>query len=110
MTLIEVSVNIGNVLTQIDTILQTPGLSDSDWQTLYALRKHLDDEQRDLIGRSIDEANARYQALTTQLEAATDELTNVIGDITKTAEIINGVAKICSYADGILDVIAGLGK
>ena len=102
MTLIDVATTIGNVLTQLDTFLQTPGLSDADWQTLYALRKHLDDEQRDLIGESINEADATYQALTAQLKTASTALTNVIGDLTKVGNVISVVSQIASYADQIL--------
>lgn len=105
MTLIDVATTIGNVLTQIDTTLQTPGLSDPDWQTLYALRKHLDDQQRDLIGESIDEADATYQTLTTQLNAASTQLRAVIGDLTKVGTTIAKVSQIASYADQILKLV-----
>lgn len=102
MTLIELAQAIGDVLTQIDTMLQTPGMSDSDWQTLYALRKHLDDEQRDLIGKSIKEADATYQQLTTKLSAASTQLKTVLGDLTKVGNVISIVSQIASYADQIL--------
>lgn len=105
MTLIEVATTIGNVLTQIDTTLQTPGLSDPDWQTLYALRKHLDDEQRDLIKESINEADAGYQALTVQLKTASTLLTSVFGDLTRVGNIITTVSQIASYADQILKLV-----
>jgi hypothetical protein len=106
MTLIEVATTIGTVLTQLDTTLQTPGLSDADWQTLYALRKHVDDQQRDLIGQSIKEADAEYQALTTQLSSASSELTKSIGDLAKVGKVIGIVSQIASYADKILDKLA----
>jgi hypothetical protein len=106
MTLIDVAAAIGNVLTRLDTTLQTPGLSDADWQTLYALRKHLDDQQRELIGESIDAGNAAYQALTAQLEAASTELTNDIGDLARVSKVIATVSQIASYADKILNMLA----
>ena len=106
MTLIEVATTIGTVLTELDTTLQTPGLSDADWQTLYALRKHLDDQQRDLIGESIKEADAKYQALTTQLSSASSELTKSIGDLAKVGKVIGIVSQIASYADKILNKLA----
>src|SRR5216684_4530109 len=106
MTPIEVATLIGDVLTQIDATLQTPGLDDADWQTLYALRKHLDDMQRDLIGESINEADATYQALTTQLKDANTELTAVIGDLAKVSKVIDIVSQIASYADKILNKMA----
>jgi hypothetical protein len=104
MTLIEVAKVIGDDLTQIDTTLQTPGLSDADWQTLYALRKHLDDIQRDLIQESINEADQKYQALTTQLQQASNQLATVMTDLSKVSDIIATVAQVAAYADEILNV------
>jgi hypothetical protein len=42
---------IGNLLTNIDTTLARDEFHSSDpsWQQLYALRKHLDDQQRTLV-------------------------------------------------------------
>jgi septation ring formation regulator EzrA len=104
MTLIEVAKVIGDDLTQIDTRLQTPGLSDADWQTLFALRKHLDDIQRDLIQESINEADQKYQALTTQLQQASNQLATVITNLSKVSDIIATVAQVAAYADEILNV------
>jgi len=105
MTLIDVATLIGNVLTQLDATLQTPGLSDPDWQTLYALRKHLDDQQRELIGESIKEGDATYEKLAAQLKAANTELATVIGDLTKVSKVIATVSQIASYADKILNMV-----
>jgi hypothetical protein len=105
MTLIKVVTMIGDDLTQIDTRLQTPGLSEADWQTLYALRKHLDDEQRDLVGKSINEGDATYDALTTQLNTASTQLENDIGDLTKVASVLATVSQIASYVDQILKIV-----
>ena len=104
MSLIDDATTIGNVLTQIDTALQTPGLSEADWQTLYALRKHLDDLQRDLIKASINQADQTYQELTAQLKTASSQLTTFIGDLTKVQNAIATVAQIASYADQLLKV------
>ena len=105
MTLIDLASAIGDVLTQIDTTLQTPGLSDADWQTLYALRKHLDDQQMDLIGESINEADAHYKSLTAQLNTASAQLKNTIGDLSKVATVISTVSQIAAYADQILSLV-----
>jgi hypothetical protein len=42
---------IGNLLTDIDTTLAQNDFDSSDpsWHQLYALRKHLDDQQRTLV-------------------------------------------------------------
>jgi len=105
MTLVQLVTTIGNVLTQIDTTLQTPGMQDPDWQTLYALRKHLDDLQRDLVRKSIDEADDAYKALTTKLNASNSELKKVIGDVAKVGNVISEVSKIASYVDQILKLV-----
>jgi uncharacterized protein YukE len=106
MTLIEVAKVIGDALTQIDTTLQTPGLSDADWQALYAMRKHLDDLQRDLIGESIEQGNAQYQALTTQLKDATKALAQALADIKKVGDAIGILSQIAAYADQMLKLAA----
>jgi hypothetical protein len=105
MNHIQLVTTIGNVLTQIDITLQTPGMQDPDWQTLYALRKHLDDEQRDLVRKSINEADNTYKTLTTKLTVASNELKKTIGDLTKAGEVISEVAKIASYLDQILKLV-----
>ena len=108
MTLVQLVTTIGDVLTQIDTTLQNPGMQDSEWQTLYALRKHLDDEQRDLVGESINEADNVYKALTIKLNAASNELKNALGDLTKVGNVITEVSKITSYVDQILKLVGPL--
>jgi len=105
MTRIQLVTTIGDILTQIDKTLQTPGMQDSDWQTLYALRKHLDDEQRDLVKKSIDETDNAYKALTTKLNAASNDLKNAISDLTKIGDLITGVSKIAAYVDQILKLV-----
>jgi septation ring formation regulator EzrA len=107
VSLIDDATTIGNVLTQIDTALQTPGLSDADWHTLYALRKHLDGLQRDLIRKSISEADQTYQKLTAQLKTASNQLTTFLGDLTKVQNAIATVAQIASYADQLLKMAGG---
>lgn len=106
MTLIDVAATIGDVLTEIDKTLQTPGLSDPDWQTLYALRKHLDDLQRELIGESIAEEDDDYQMLTTKLDDANSQLKVVISDYSKVSTTITVISQIASYADQILKLAA----
>jgi hypothetical protein len=106
MTSTQLVTLIGSILTQIDTTLQTPGLSDADWQNLYALRKHLDDEQRKLVQKSINEANATYKALTAKLTAANNQLQAVIADLTKVATVINVIAQIAALVDQVLKLAA----
>jgi hypothetical protein len=105
MTLMELSSALGNVLNELDRALQTPGLSDADWQSLYALRKHLDDQQRSLVAEQIDDENASFQDLTSQLKVASAQLTQVIGDINKVEQTIGLLSQIASYGDKILSLV-----
>jgi hypothetical protein len=101
-----VAKTIGDDLTLLDTTLQSGNLSDADWQTLYAQRKHLDDQQRDIISKSLSQEDAEYQQATTSLKDASAELAKTIGDLTKVSKIISTVSQIASYADKILNKLA----
>jgi hypothetical protein len=102
MSLIDVAKTIGDDLTQIDTTLQTPGIPDPQWQALYALRKHLNDIQCELIEESIDEGDPAYETLTAQLKAASVQLSAVLKDLTEVGTIISTVSQIAAYADQLL--------
>lgn len=96
---------IGNILTEIDTLLARPDLPSSspDWQQLYALRKHLDDQQREFVKAIFDEDTTLFSQLSQQLKGASDHLQQVINDITKIAIIIGYVSKAASVVDQILN-------
>jgi hypothetical protein len=104
MTPIQLATLIGNVLTQLDSKLSDPAfpMSDPNWQTLYALRKHLDDLQRSLVQASIEEGDPLYTGLTQQITAANTDLQTVINDITKVNAMINDLSQIASAVDQIL--------
>jgi hypothetical protein len=104
MNLVDLVTLIGDVITQIDSLLADPSFSMSDpkWQTLYAMRKHLDDLQRDLVKLTISESDAAFQSLTKQITAANDDLQKVIDDIKNVDTVINDVSKIASCVDQIL--------
>ena len=107
MTPIELATLIGNVITQLDTTLADPDLpmSDPKWQTLFALRKHLDDLQRQLVQASIATGNAAYAGLTAQIKAASKDLQAVINDFTKLGKIINDASTIASLLDQVLKLV-----
>ena len=92
-------------MTQIDTTLQMPGLLDPDWQNLYALRKHLDDEQRQLVQVSINEADAAYHKLTVDLVAASNTLETTIKDLAKVSSTMKVVSQIASLVDQVLKLV-----
>lgn len=107
MTLSDVIKLVGDVLTDIDVLLQSPELpvSSPEWQQLWALRKHLDDEQRELVTSQIEQNTAEYTAITTNLSAANQQLTATLNDITKIGSTIQTVSTIASLADGLLKLV-----
>jgi DNA integrity scanning protein DisA with diadenylate cyclase activity len=96
---------IGNILTKLDMLLASPDLPQSspDWQQLYALRKHLDDQQRELVKDIFDEDTAQFSQLTQQLQSANDQLQQLPNDIKTIATIIGYVSKAASVVDQLLN-------
>jgi signal transduction histidine kinase len=101
MTLVNVVTMIGDDLTLIDKRLQSPGLADADWQAFYALRKHLDDQQRQLVGKAIKEGDATYKNLTKQLTDASAQLKTTIKDLSKVSSAITIISQIAACVDQI---------
>lgn len=104
MTPIKLATLIGNILTQIDGTLSDPSfpMSDPNWQTLYALRKHLDDLQRLLVQATVEAADLAYVQLTKQISAANKDLQIVIKDLDKIDSIVKGVSQIAALVDQVL--------
>jgi hypothetical protein len=95
---------IANVLTKIDVELQNPALiqNDAKWQQLWALRKHLDDQQRELVASQIAQGTDSYQQIANKLNQKNGELSATIKDIGKIDATIQTVAGICSLVAGLL--------
>jgi hypothetical protein len=95
---------IGKALTQLDTTLMSSALQDqpAKWQQLYALRKHLDDEQRELVSVIIDSDDPEFQAPANLIVEATNQLNQQIGDMTKIDSIIGIISQVAADVDTIL--------
>jgi hypothetical protein len=95
---------IGEALTQIDVVLANPNLPSSDpqFQALFAMRKHLDDQQRELVTADIDDTSQAFTNATAQLNAADNSLKRIGSDISKIAAIIQVASTIASIADSVL--------
>jgi hypothetical protein len=98
---------ISNSLTQIDNTLAsgTPPFSSPQWQQLFALRKHLDDQQRTLIQSAIAADDATFQEAAGNVVTATASLTAAITQQARIDSIINVVAQIASTLDTVLKSI-----
>lgn len=96
---------IGNILTGIDVLLQNSALDPATWQQLWALRKHLDDQQRELVSSEIDETSADYEAATAQLAPINQQVIKTLNDIAKVADTIKMVSQIASIVDGMIKLV-----
>jgi hypothetical protein len=98
---------IGNAITQLDTLLMsgTPAINSPQWQQLFALRKHLDDQQRALLQQEIQADDATFQNAAGDLKSATQDLTTAIKEQATVDSIINIVSQISAAADTILKMV-----
>jgi hypothetical protein len=106
MTIVELVEMIGDALTLFDTVLANPNFppSDPQWQQVYALRKHLDDLQRQLVTAEIDVSTAQYQLATEQLKTADKDLKAIGTDITKVASLISIASTVASGVDHVFSL------
>ena len=98
---------LANVITGLDNVL-TDGSLQADpatWQLVYAVRKHLDDQQRDLLKAVLDEENAAYGALTAEIAAAANGLDQCIRDVTRVDEMVKDVTRISADVDQVLKLL-----
>lgn len=106
MTQTDLVTSIGNTLTKLDTALMSSDLEaqPAKWQQVYALRKHLDDEQRLLVQVDINSDDVDFKTQSNLIATATKQLNQQIGDMTKIDSIINIVAQIAANVDDVLNL------
>ena len=98
---------LANVITGLDNALTNDELlvDPPTWQLVYALRKHLDDQQRELLTAVLAEENAAYQASTATIQAAANGLNQVIAEIGQIDEIVAYVTQISADLDQVLKLV-----
>jgi hypothetical protein len=103
----DLSASISNSLTQIDTILSSgnPPFTSPQWQQLFALRKHLDDQQRSLLQRTIQSDDAVVEQVAGDVKAATTSLNSAIAQQAQIDAIINIVSQVSSAVDAVLKAL-----
>lgn len=96
--------SISNSLTQLDTILASgnPSFASPQWQQLFALRKHLDDQQRTLIQQTIQANDAEFDQAASNVKTATTNLTSAIARQAMVDSIINIVSQISAAVGTVL--------
>jgi len=104
MTTPELIALIGEDLTQIDKCLSRPDFPDTDpqWHQLYALRKALDEQQRDLVAEEFQEDSGAYKSITAKIAGASVVLQAVITDIGKVSQTISTVTEIVGLAGQLI--------
>lgn len=95
---------IGNALSAIDDCLSRPDFSDNDprWHELYALRKALDDQQRELVSAEFRANSPTYGTVTQKIADASRELQGTIGDIQRIGDTIATVTQIIGFVGQLL--------
>jgi hypothetical protein len=101
---VDVVTQIGDALTKIDALLSDPKFSyrNPKWQQLFALRKHLDDQQRQLVQGIFADDSPEFDRIAKELGDASESLEKVAGDIAKLGTALQTVSAIASLADKIL--------
>lgn len=95
---------IGNALTAMDDCLSRPDFSDNDprWHQLYALRKALDDQQRELVSAEFQANSPTYGAVTQNIADANTQLQRTIADIHRIGDTIATVTQIIGFVGQLL--------
>jgi len=108
MTKVELITAIGNTLTQLDNALADPALVNqaAKWQQAFAMRNHLDQQQRKLLVATIQSDDEDFQILTGKIQAATKQLQQTIDDLKKIDSIIDTIGEISADLDAILKAAA----
>jgi transcriptional regulator with GAF, ATPase, and Fis domain len=103
----DLAASISNALTQLDTILASgvPDFNTPEWQQLFALRKHLDDQQRSLLQQTIQSNDATFVGAAGDVKTATAGLTSAIKRGATIDSIINIVAQVSSAVDTVLKLV-----
>lgn len=98
---------LANVITGLDNALMEQQLlaDPPTWQLVYALRKHLDDQQRDLLRAVLAEENDAYEALTVTIQAAANGLQQIITNMQRVDEVIHYVTRISAQVDQLLKLV-----
>lgn len=104
MTQADVVSSIANDLTQLDMTLMSSALNgkDAQWQLLYAQRKHLDDQQRDLLVKTIQSDDAGFQVYAQTIDTASKQLNQVVANLKQVDKIIQIASQISATLDTIL--------
>ncbi len=107
MTKMDLVLVIGQTLTQLDGALADPALIGDrpDWQQMYAMRKHLDDQQRLLVAAMIQADDEGFQVLARSIDGAAAQIAQSIKDVARVTATLGTIARIAADLDQVLKLV-----
>ena len=107
MTKEDLVVSIGDDLTALDQMLVSPksNMDEAHWQQMFAMRKHLDDQQRQLVKQTIDEDDAVFKSSAALIDTASQKLQGVLGQMNQIDATFRLISQISASLDMILTAI-----
>ena len=107
MTKIQVVELIANILTGVDRCLSDPNLppDSAEWHQLFALRKALDDQQRELVTAIFQENDADFVEISSRINGLNQQLQGTLDDIQKIASTIATITKVIGAVGQLLSLV-----
>ncbi len=107
MTKMDLVLVIGQTLTQLDGALADPALiaDRPDWQQMYAMRKHLDDQQRLLVAAMIQADDEGFQVLARSIDGSAAQIAQSIKDVARVTATLGTIARIAADLDQVLKLV-----
>jgi hypothetical protein len=94
--------SIGDSITALDVQLKTLDPTSAQWQTLYAQRKHLNDQQCRALEATLKDDDVQFQTAAGVIKLAVDQLNQEIAAGNRVDDMIATVSQISASLDQIL--------
>lgn len=95
---------IGDVLTELDLLMASPDLSDSDFKDVRKLRRALDGLQGKIVAQEFKENTKAFQNAAERLKKVNADLEQTISDVEKVAATIESITTLISAAEKLLAI------
>ena len=105
MTRLELIRLIGDVIIEVDVLRSDFPRHTEERNRLDDLRDDLDNSQRRLVRKVIDENTPRFKKLTASLKKVNTELRQTINEVSKIAETLQSLIKFVGAVQKIVELI-----
>ena len=96
--------SIGNVLTEMDLLMGSPDLNDSDFKQVRKLRRDLDRLQGNIVAEQFRENTKKFQDAAERLEKVNTDVEETIADVEQVSATIGSVTTLISAAERVLSI------